>query len=587
MLDAKWKHVVKNIEISFEPIISCNTAKTYGVNVGFGNIQNCGRYFSIHNLFDDAFDDGVLYQLDIELRKLAFLKYQNLKQSSLKIFYPLDNRLMYMSDYRSGNTDKILEKLQLSKKNLYYEISDRDSLKDPMSIKNTISTYKNEGFNILLSDFGVGMSSLQLLYFSNPRIIKLDNFCTRDIVTSIKKRHFLKSITELAHSMQAQVIAKNIQTKQEYYILKEMGVDYIQGGIAQEESLADKAIKKEYKFIAQCNSEDKRVEENDTLKDSFIQTDIQALEENASMYELFTYFQQNPHSSFVPIVDTHKMLIGVIYETDIKKISYSQYGLALAKNNSFGAKLSSYIKPAAWVEQSWGVDKTLEIYNRYDDNKGIFVTKDSVYYGFITVKSLLELSYKRNLQIAQNQNPLSKLPGNSMIEQYLHGCSKTEKIYHHIVYFDFNDFKPFNDTYGFRQGDRAILIFTDILKKKLPNDSFIAHIGGDDFFVGFDNFVYEEVFVLIQKVCDEFAKQVSSLYKSKDRENGYIKVKDRFGIKREFGLLSVSAAIVEIYKALDMNLLDSSISKLKKASKKSPIPLGISLHSSLGDINSP
>ena len=227
------------------------------------------------------------------------------------------------------------------------------------------------------------------------------------------------------------------------------------------------------------------VKEKNSIKQDYIQTDVKPLNVHSSMHELFTYFQKNPNLSFVPIVDDTQRLIGVVYEVDIKKISYSQYGLALAKNDSFGAKLSNYIKPAAWVEYTWGIDKTLELYNSHDDNKGIFVTMDGKYHGFISVKSLLELSYKRNLQIAQNQNPLTKLPGNSMIEKFLQERSMINKAYSHMVYFDFNDFKPFNDTYGFRQGDRAILMFSDILRKNIPSEHFIAHIGGDDFFVGF------------------------------------------------------------------------------------------------------
>jgi len=55
-----------------------------------------------------------------------------------------------------------------------------------------------------------------------------------------------------------------------------------------------------------------------------------------------------------------------------------------------------------------------------------------------------------------------------------------------LVYFDFDNFKPYNDRYGFRQGDRTILLFSDILKKTSGANKFFAgHIGGDDFFAGF------------------------------------------------------------------------------------------------------
>jgi len=279
----------------------------------------------------------------------------------------------------------------------------------------------------------------------------------------------------------------------------------------------------------------------------------------------------------VPIVDENNGLVGVIYEDDIKKITYSQYGLSLAKNDSFATKMGSFIKPVVWVEKSWKIDKALELYSRHSDsNKGIFVTQNGAYYGFISVKNLLELSYNRNLEIAQEQNPLTKLPGNKMIEKYLMQCNNDDEI-NHIVYFDFNDFKPFNDSYGFRKGDRAILIFSDILKKRLAKHGFIAHVGGDDFFAGFCGYQFEKVFGLIDKVCKEFSIQAHSLYKQKDRDNGYVTIKDRFGVKRKFSLLSVSAAIIEKRQKIDLNEFDEEMAKIKKSSKASLMPIGASI----------
>ena len=95
-----------------------------------------------------------------------------------------------------------------------------------------------------------------------------------------------------------------------------------------------------------------------------------------------------------------------------KKISYSQYGYHLHKNKTFSSTLIKYLKPALSVEISWGIDKILEMYNfKFKDSLGIFITQSNKYRGFINLNSLLTLSYKRNIEIATNQNPLTKLPG--------------------------------------------------------------------------------------------------------------------------------------------------------------------------------
>jgi len=100
MLDLKWKKIVKDIEIVFEPLVSVNSAATYALSVSFANYEQNGRYHSFANLLDDAFNDGVLYQLDIELRKITFLKYKNMDLHHVKLIYPLDNRIMFMPDYK-------------------------------------------------------------------------------------------------------------------------------------------------------------------------------------------------------------------------------------------------------------------------------------------------------------------------------------------------------------------------------------------------------------------------------------------------------------------------------------------------------
>ncbi|MBD3831358.1 MAG: GGDEF domain-containing protein, partial [Arcobacter sp.] len=188
--------------------------------------------------------------------------------------------------------------------------------------------------------------------------------------------------------------------------------------------------------------------------------------------------------------------------------------------------------------------------------------------------SLLTLSYKRNIEIATNQNPLTKLPGNNQIEKFIDKTlRKNQKTITHIIYFDFNDFKPFNDIYGFRQGDRAILIFSELLQKRYPKDAFIAHIGGDDFFVGLKNYDYKEVYHLTATVQEEFSNSAKNIYTKKDKENGFIVAKDRFNMERRFDLLSVSSAIIEINSKSNISNFDNTLNILKKASKGSKEPI--------------
>ncbi|RXJ97680.1 GGDEF domain-containing protein [Arcobacter sp. CECT 8986] len=567
--------LVDKLDYAFQPIVNTRTGKIYAVEALIRGYQNLG-FKTIPDLFDNFFDKQVLYKVDLILRKKAFEKFNHIKIENLKLFYNLDNRLLFMPDFKEGNTSLILKELNIKEESICFEITENGTMQNKLMINKILNNYKNEGFHIAIDDFGTGISGLELLYLSEAHYIKLDRFFIRNINKDSRKKLFCSSIVDMAHVMGIKVIAEGIEDIAEYYTCKDINIDFIQGFLIAKPSLNILDIQSSYENIPNLFKNDKRQHTNNIIEQKYIQF-IEPLSINASLYDLFLYFKEYPTNTFVPIIDEDNALVGVIYEVDIKKLSYSQYGISLAQNKSFSSKLSSYIKSSLSIEVSWGIDKTLEMFNlRGNESKGIFVTKDNCYLGFINVNNLLSLSYKRNIEIAQNQNPLTKLPGNNQIEKFIQDSFKKDDITH-MVYFDFNDFKPFNDYYGFRQGDRAILIFSELLQKELNKSSLIAHIGGDDFFVGYKNLSYEEVYKKIDEIQKLFKDSVSSLYDEEDIQNGYIKTKDRFGVVREFNLLSVSSAIVEISPHSNAKNLDSILGKIKKASKQMDIPLGSSV----------
>ena len=182
---------------------------------------------------------------------------------------------------------------------------------------------------------------------------------------------------------------------------------------------------------------------------------------------------------------------------------------------------------------------------------------------------------RKRLEQARDQNPLTKLPGNHSISDHVAACLGAPKPENNIfVYFDFNDFKPFNDHYGFRQGDRAILLFAEIMQRNLADPGiFLGHVGGDDFFAAFAGQDLETVIRKVRKVLASFKHDIESFYELEDRERGHIQARSRDGEMRAFPLLSCSAAIIAlppVADALDHDRLVKSIAGLKKQAKNTP-----------------
>jgi diguanylate cyclase (GGDEF)-like protein len=150
-----------------------------------------------------------------------------------------------------------------------------------------------------------------------------------------------------------------------------------------------------------------------------------------------------------------------------------------------------------------------------------------------------------------------------------------------LSYFDLDNFKAFNDVYGFRKGDRVIQLFADILRKNLPQTFFKAHIGGDDFFsaVKIQNESEAELITHIESIVKKFSDDAREFYSKEDKENGYIISTDRESNKKRFPLLSVSASVIVINEHTKKRCIEN-VNKIfslqKKVAKNDPKHIAIS-----------
>ena len=141
-------------------------------------------------------------------------------------------------------------------------------------------------------------------------------------------------------------------------------------------------------------------------------------------------------------------------------------------------------------------------------------------------------------------NPLTKLPGNVSIIEEIRARLDTGNPMA-VCYVDLDNFKAFNDKYGFERGDEALKMTARILliamrEAGTPAD-FLGHIGGDDFVL---ITAPHQVESLCQKIVTELARTAASLYDEEDLRRGYIESQDRDGKRRNFPLLTISIGVV-------------------------------------------
>ncbi len=194
----------------------------------------------------------------------------------------------------------------------------------------------------------------------------------------------------------------------------------------------------------------------------------------------------------------------------------------------------------------------------------ITVTRDEKYFGVVTVKDLLERSIEIEVINAKHLNPLSELPGNLLFEKQLEMCIDTPGNYT-ILYFDIDNFKPYNDVYGFENGDRLIKCLARVLKDQIPSPGFVGHICGDDFIAVLSESNAKD---LCQSIIDEFDKTALLFLNRNDLDRGYITAQNRKGTRERFPLLSISIVGATSNQYKTIFALSENLARLKKICKQ-------------------
>jgi diguanylate cyclase (GGDEF)-like protein len=138
------------------------------------------------------------------------------------------------------------------------------------------------------------------------------------------------------------------------------------------------------------------------------------------------------------------------------------------------------------------------------------------------------------------RNPLTGLPGNVLLQAEIERQLSQQTPFA-LIYIDLDNFKAFNDAYGFARGDKAIHMLAGVLAEVAPREDFLAHIGGDDFAIIHYGAKAEE---LCQRIIAAFDARVRELYDVADLQRGFLRGIDRYGTSRQFGLLSLSISVV-------------------------------------------
>lgn len=557
---------------AFQPIVDSHSGAVYAYEALMRGTDAAG-FASIDAFFDHAAAQNRVWETERALQDLAFTTFRRWRGGTPKLFLNIDSRAFADPAFAPSLIADAAARMGVPPASVIIELSEKHAAALSGSAVGLARQLRAAGLRIALDDFGQGYSELSLLYEAAPEYVKIDRFFICGIATSPRKRLFVTTIVNLAHVLGSRVIAEGVETEEEFLTCREIGCDFTQGWF----------IARPMRDLTDCPSiyllpRSAGDDPSEGKSACFLPRDyenVTPIAVTAPVGELLDRFGRNPGLNAIPVISAEGAPLGLVLERDFRAEIYGRRAPDVAGDHAPPPSIGEFITRVPVVDQAARFD---EILDRVGMSAivadGALIAENQKYVGYVSARTLISLINERRLMIAQDQNPLSHLPGNASINGHLLTLGNRADCDRIFCYFDFNHFKPFNDTYGFRLGDRAIMLFADILRRHLGQiGGFLGHIGGDDFFAAFSFAKLADIEAETDRVLADFREEIQSFYSTEDRANGFLLGEDRDGRPQIYPLMTCSVAIMHLpagEKMLTLDTFSRAVAAAKRAAKMSP-----------------
>lgn len=572
MLDIKgWlkREFFQSLEITpyYQPIIDLYNSQVVGYEA-LSRFLLKGESLPPSKVFRMAEEIGVLGELDMICRERSVLIFP--KGLNSLLFLNVSPSYLASEYFGKNKTLELVESVGLRPESVVLELSEVERVKDVELLKRAIGHYKSLGFLVGIDDIGTGYNSLQLFLELDGHLdfVKFPRELVNGVSRSKIKYQLLKVLTEVSLQMGIRSIYEGVEQEEDvktlYYDLK---AHLFQGFYFAKPMPAAEIIKFQPGITLKVREEEE-----------YIQGEIPALiklDPKEKFHKLLDLLENLQKRYFFLDLDRKKYLVDswkLKYSLNQKLRNlfyYKDLEEVVGKLSSLFMNLEDlpYISPEALKIKSL-LEELLS------SSHDFVLLKRGQEIQILEKQHLLDIFYKELSKELLDKNPLTQLPGNRAIGEKIEELSKRGEDFY-VCYLDLDNFKAFNDAYGFYLGDQMIKkvgLFLSLFEKEDPNKRFVGHIGGDDFIIllwGEDvSKLVEELLYLIKNL----QKELLAFYSQEDRERGYFVGKDREENLREFPIASISAVLLKgSSDLLDLSKRSAKYKKLVKAQRGSAL----------------
>lgn len=555
--------IIRNRRLTswFQPIVNLSKGEIIGYEALVRGPSNSPLH-SPGNLFNAAMHLNRLTELETMCRDVNIEYFAKLHLKG-KLFLNISPKALLEANFPIGFTHQALARHNIDPNNVVIELTENFPILDIATIHNALAYYRNAGFKIALDDLGSAYSGLRLWSELKPDYVKFDKYFIQSINRDKHKKRLIQSLQEIALSEGCLTIAEGIETIEEYYVVQALGVNLGQGYyFCRPEASPPQQLPAEIVLPNQEKKMEMGFKWRSETVANLIKT-VPTTKPDTTLNCVGDLLERMPELLAIPIIDETKVC-GMIHRHEVMNILASRYGRDLRGNSSI--KEIMHQSPLC-IGKDTPIEKLSQIItNNENHHQGnhFIITDDDKYLGVGMVTDLLKRITDLQIRNARYANPLTLLPGNVPINEHIEQLLHEQKEFT-ACYFDLDNFKPFNDLYGYGRGDMVIRLVANILHSVCNTQyDFIGHIGGDDFMVIFQSMDWKK---RCHVILDCFAEEVLELYDEEHQQKGGISAIDRRGEHVFYAISSLSIGAT-CYDGKENRCSQHEIASLASEAKK-------------------
>ncbi len=527
------------IEPYYQPIVDLTGSSVFGYEA-LSRFLLDGVPMKPIRVFKMAEGLGILPELDLMCRKLAIEGFSESLKGQLFInIFPA----YLVSEYvGKGHTLTFLQQMKLSPSSVVLELNEAVKVQDMSLLKKAIKYYRDLGFGIAIDDIGTGFNSIHSLLELEGLLdyVKIPRELVDGVSKSKIKYNLIKVLSDVCASIGAKAIYEGLEKEEDLMtIYHDFGAQLVQGFYFSKPLPLQEATKYEpfVKLAEVCNGNCLHGRTLHSIKLGPSERFYQFFERIERLLERYVLLELEGRRYLVDIWRLKSQL-----DNRRKNLyHYKELGEVIQREKDIFMELQNL--PVIRADST-------DIKNLFDLVVG---SKDEVFLllkgedvSVVERHTLMGHFYRRLAKELADINPLTHLPGNVAIEEKIKQIgSSTQNFW--VCYMDLDNFKAFNDAYGFYAGDQMIKkvgFLLENFRKENPDRVFVGHVGGDDFVILLWNMSLGEAKEKLLKLLKNLQEKLLEFYSPEDRKRGYFVARDREDELREFPIASISAVLL-------------------------------------------